>query len=649
MSHRSMPWRAVALTIAFALLGAGGARAGEIAVPGDAPVVAGPGASGATAVAFVHGDDLCVVTVERGEPRPATVDDGGECDRIPVVAPLDTIAFDEPQDSPDSGTRLFGVAGTDVASVALKAGARTVGQAATTPSPLPGAAADLRFFLVEDGPGAKPDELAALDASGAVRRAVGGYDIDSPFFPDLDRIPGHVLQRGRRGDGAWTLRATVLNMVSSTPLEPERRVPTACIRFATGPEPQGLGINTCDQEALHNAAVIADASATSGPVGAYVTVIARPAARRVAIVLGDGSRRDVRLQAIPGAPAGMRAGALVVGPDVALRRVVAVGAGGRTLETEPLLQAPADGTPCDQDDGSSGAVFAYSLRRDTAKLGPAPHVVQAADDGPRICLGVDRAPRVPDDCALPPVDADSSRLERRLTTDGRFVLGLVPPEVSAARLQLDDGTTRDVPAAPIPGYAGRYAALVQLVAADVPGGRRVVGYRLLDARGRTLWEIDGRPEQPAPRHVSTLLRPDGLPPLHVGVIAATGQVAANVCLVLGPLTSADGCMSVFVGGFFVTSDCALRRIVVTGLVRHRTDRVAVTTAAGREIAGHTVALPAAIGAPPGVSATLLVVPAGAAPRRLVVRGPDAGHDDLLLPPAARQCGYVTFAEVGATR
>lgn len=388
------------------------------------------------------------------------------------------------------------------------------------------------------------------------------------------------------------------------------------------------------------------ASETCGPIGAYVTVLARPAVQRVVVVLGDGRRRSVPLRAIPGA-GGTRAGALVAGAGVALRRMLALGAGGRVLERDEIGQAPADGAPCD-DGGETSGIYVLYAQADERRLGHAPHALHAADDGARLCLAIDRAPRVPQDCRVPPLDPATTALQRLLTADGRFLLGLVPPDVATARLTLDDGTTRDVAAAPIPGYAGQYAGVSRVVAVDLPGPHHVVGYDLRDARGRVLAHDPG-PERPAPRHVTTLLRVPGLPALRGALLPAAGELPTLSCIALGPISATEpDCLIAGPGFFSVRADCAPHRLVVLGALAHADERLAVRTASDRELPGRTALLPAALGSAAGTTAAVAVVPGAATARRIVVRRP--GHATksyaLKLPPAARQCGYVAFAGSG---
>jgi hypothetical protein len=379
------------------------------------------------------------------------------------------------------------------------------------------------------------------------------------------------------------------------------------------------------------------------PFGNAVIVLTQPAVRRVVVVLGDGRRRTIALRAVPGDPAATRAGVLIAGTGMAVRRVIALGRAGAAPATEALALAPAPAR------GHCGTVVLGAVRGAGAGgaplAGPAPHTLTAADDGVRLCLGIDAPPQMPQDCALPPLEAGETFLSARTTPAGRLIVGLVPEEVATVRLLLDDGTTQDATPAPIPGYAGRYAAVALAVAAEVAGTRRVVGYRQLDARGRALEPQRIGPEFPAVRRATALAPAAGVPRLFAAVLPKAGTFGPFLCLGTSPQGPGDRCRIATTGQFTVTAQCASRRILVTGLLPHPTDRLVLRTAGGRDVAAHRVAVPAALRrAVPrtGAAAAVGTVPGGTAVRELVVRGPGGGRVALALPPAARQCGYATF-------
>ncbi|HWI71962.1 MAG TPA: hypothetical protein VNT55_08410, partial [Baekduia sp.] len=330
---------------------------------------------------------------------------------------------------------------------------------------------------------------------------------------------------------------------------------------------------------------------------------------------------------------------------VAVRRLVALGAGGGTVLDLPLQQPPASPGPCGA--GSSGGALStlvtYSFGHDRPLAGPGPHAVHAADDGAKLCLAFDRAPRAPADCAIPEDDPADVFLGEQATATGVVLTGLVPAEVAGARVTLDDGTTRDVAAAPIPGYAGRYAAVVRVIAAQVDRPRTVAGWALLDARGRVLNGFDRGGPDPVPQHAATVLRTPGLPALRAARVPKGRHFGGFACLALGPLEELADCSAAGPGLFIVRAFCAPRRIVIFGLLSHSSDRLVVETAAGREVAARQAVLPAAIRAGKGLTAAMVVLPAGTGARRVILRGKAGGRTDLVLPPAAEQCGYRDFA------
>ena len=660
MLHRSLGGPALgaatlslilALAFAPAARAADDGRPADVKVPADAPTVAGPTAAGASLIAWVQGKDLCVAVQRAGEPRPATLRDPtdlgtiggcGETEVLPAFGArsLGTLDLDETGEA--NGTSVsFGVAGPDAAAVEARLGTTPVVHAATTSSPLAGAAADLRFWIFDQARTARADELAVLDAAGVVRRAseLDGSGLDDAE-DELD-TGGTVVQRGQHGTTRWTLRLKRLRSLSPTPLEPERRVTNQCLVFATATARGGSGTSTsCDDEQLAALPVVLDTGTDCG-IGPHVAVLARPAVRRVVVVLGDGHRAAVPLSDTAD---GVRAGALVLGTGVAIRRVVVLGAGGRALTTYPLGLAPEPRRRrCPGLLSTSSGFFTINAPQ---PLGAAPHTLQAVDHGALLCVAVDRAPRVPADCRLPPIAADDGLLSADPTADGRFVSGLVPAEVTTARLKLDDGTQRTVATEPIPGYAGRYAAVVRAVAVDVPGPHRVVGFALLDGRGRVLRQGDDQPEAPATGRPVTLLRVPGVPPLSAMSVPLSSPGGGFTCLGLGTLRSSADCDASgggqFGGGVTslrVRATCDTRRILVLGILRRHTDRLVVRTASGREVVARRARIPAAAGAAAGGYAALAVVGARDGVREIVLRGRAANRVALPLPPAAQQCGY----------
>jgi hypothetical protein len=637
MSHRSV-LRCALGTLAALLLLATPASAATMPVPADAPTVATAPADGTVVIAWRRDDEqLCVVVQTPGDPRPERIKiegnpfsrENGRCTALPVLAPFgDQLLITGVR----SGTRTLavGVTGTSVAAVEAKRDGKVVARAETVASPLPVAAADLRFYLTDVAPDA--DEVALLDAGGTVRRARTPSDDPVAGGAVPRSTTGPVVAEGRRAGHAWALGVPSQRRLAPTPLLPEHWVTVRCLAF-TG----ARDARTCDDEALARSPVVIAARGGCGAVDAHVAVLARTAVRRVEVVLGDGRRRTIPLRVVPGDRDGLRAGVVVLGPGVAVRRLVVSGAGGRVLMVNRLRQAPGPGpaAPCPAYKSFRSQVR-YG-RLGIALHGPTPHVFRAVDDGVRLCLAADRAPRVPQECDLPPADLDGVALSIEQQGATATAWGLVTADVATARLMLDDRTTRDVPAAPIPGYAGQYSATTPLVAATIAAPRHVLGYQLLDARGRLLEQFDGWREPARPGDVTTVLRSPGLPALRAGFF---GPIP---CLALGPLTKLNNCAVAVPGVYRVKALCTPRRIVIWGLLRYPPDNLIAETAGGREITALKAILPIRYGR--GRTAALLVIPADTAVRRLILRARAAGRADLVLPPAAEQCGYDDYAWV----
>jgi hypothetical protein len=634
------------LALALALAAA---PAAQSEIPAGAPTVAGPTADGISVVVFLRGQRLCVAL---RTPEQATNDgvpnfigeDEPQCDAVPVLAPFDSASAMGRSISGTSHYTEAGIVGSDVAAVEWRKHGKIVAHAATAPSPLPGAAADVRFYLIERELKVQPDETAYLDAAGAVRRA---YDEGDPFTDPTSwntAAPTHrrVIQHGGHGTGRWKLTTAMRRSIASTPLQPERKVDQPCVSFEGY---RGSGSSTCDSPDQATRPLLQVMGAACAPVGRYVAVLARPYVRRVFVVLGDGTRRTIPLTAVPGAQAGTRAGVVTLGTGVAVRRLVGLGGGDRRLTDADYGLPPVPGGKCQEIEGGV-SIIRYSNALPRTSLGRGAHTPVVQDEGPLVCLAIDRAPRHPGECDVAPIDVTQTYLDAEPTADGRYVAGLVPPEVTSARLELDDGTARDVTATAIPAYTGQYAQVLKLVAADVPGPHRVVGFDLLDARGRTLQRGRGAPEAPAVEHQTTLLRTPGLPALRAGdVPRSVLDYGPITCLGFGPLSigSLDGCLFAYPRAFTVQALCAPRRIVVTGLLAHRADRVAIRLAGGHEIAARTAALPATIRR--GGGAALVVLGPHDAPRRLILRGRASGSAPLVLPTAAEQCGYADSASL----
>jgi hypothetical protein len=280
-----------------------------------------------------------------------------------------------------------------------------------------------------------------------------------------------------------------------------------------------------------------------------------------------------------------------------------------------------------------------------------PHTPVVADRGTDICVGVDRGLRGPTDCGPAPIEPNEAPLLSRQAPNGRYVFGIFPADVAGARLEFDDGGVVEVPATPIPGYLGQYAGFLRMIAVNVVGVHRVIDHHLLDARGRMLVNdfspLSG-PEQPALHQLTTLQHVPGVPAVHVALRPGNAEEPPAACLALGSMRDENDCSHLPPDGTFtVHAECSpRRRILVYGGLRRATDHLVIRTAAGREIAGRTLVLPAPIRGAGGVTAvTVVTLGPEDAPRRLIRRGPVSRQGPFVLPAVGRQCGYASWASL----
>jgi hypothetical protein len=643
-------------------------------VPADAPVVATT-ASGTAVIAWVLGGRTCTVLQEKGAPRPTTLDDGdidfgpssderpdGACVTTPVLSQFRAQSvWSRPTALPMEPRIVWGVAGPGSARVELRRGGAVRASSPATPAPLPGPAAALRFWAIEEVSGTEdPDEVAVLDAAGTVRRAFAPEEISSGWGPNAAEqvnapaLAGALLRRGRSGPVSWQLRQTTKQKLVPTPLAPERRVTVRCLALAvkvaggladTGRRydlSQGGPCDDDDEIALTPLALQQNSSCN---VGTTLTALARPPVRSVVAVLADGRRAPIALSALRGAT-GLRGGALVVPPTLGVRRLEGLGADGHVASTRSVGTAPLQ-----HDCSGSTSFWTESLLGSTDdKLGAAPHTLQAVDSGVELCLAVNRAPLVPPDCLMPPLDPETSWIGALDAPGGQYLYGLVTPEVAAARVTFTDGSTQTVPATPIPNYAGQYASTIAQIALDVPGPRVARSAALLDAGGRVL----GRTRTLGPLSFeighATTLRPaaDGLAALRATPATLTfGRDTAHMTCIgfTVPRTIYDACdlsldasMSV-AETVTVSARCAPRRLVVLAALRRSTDRLAVRTRGGGEVVAQSIRLPAAAGGAAARYVALAVLRPHQAIASVRLRGKAARELPLSYPAAADQCGY----------
>jgi hypothetical protein len=654
VTNRFLLLRTVAaLAVAYALPGAASAATTTVPVPPDAPTVATT-PSGGTVIAWMNGAKLCSVFQGAGTARPASLvlgtstgADQGSCVPPPVLSQFGATSL-APIRFRLAGVgsyALWGVVAPAVARVEARTGGVVTAASAATVAPLPGAAAELRFWALDVPDTPTPDEFALLDDAGVVRRALRADDWIGFTFRDQPPSGDTILQRGGRGHTTWRLHRFAERTLAPTPLEPERREEQRCVSFITGSSTDPVDVGaTCEHELLDQTPVTAYVESDCA-LGAYVTAMVRVPVRTVVAVLGDGTRRTVPLKALGGFYPGGRAGVLIVGHGMAIRRLLALDRSGRTILTNPSESAPAAESPCNQDSGSYTG-FEPGPRETPLRAGS--HVPHVADRDARICLAIDRAPRPPEDCALPPIDPREALVRTSPVAGGaQHLYVLVPAEVAQARVTLDDRTTRTIAAAPVTGYAGRYALFLREAALSVPAGRNVTGLHLLDARGRT---FDARfpaftTDLPRLGRAFTLAPAvQGVGPLRAAAFRGFGEQLT--CLSFRSLAGLDHCDFAMEAkaepgdsSLQLRALCAPRRLVLLAALPHRDDRVSIRLRSGRTIRARSIRLPGRAGAAAGRSIAFAVLGPRERPDEIRLRGRSSRRLLVTLPTASAQCGY----------
>jgi hypothetical protein len=612
------------------------------------PVVAGPATDGSSVTARITHGQLCLTpqlppAVDQGDVADSS--SGRACVRLPAFGPTSFQDGVGGYARHGGGGLDEGMTGTGIAAVELRKGGRVLAHAATQASPLaqlPG----VRFYAIYVTESAH--EIVFLDAAGTVVRAADpGTDPTLPGPTQLPEAARRTIVSGRTAHGGvrWRLRSFTQSPIVSTPLAPERRVTSTCVTFGYS-IPRGGGggeSGTCDSTGREGEQVLPFVGTACGPVGVYVGALVRSGVTRVAAVLGDGRTRAIPLHA---AGSGLHAGAVTLGPDLAVRRIVATSASGRSYTVLHTLMPPASSNDCSEGSGESlgVALITYSRGLPDTTLGAGAHRLVVADQGDDLCFAVDRAPRAPGECTAPPVDAGAAQLLSQPAADGRFVAALVTADVASVRVVLDDGSTAVIPTTPVRDYSGRYAQRVRAVATTIAGPHRVLAYTMLDAAGHAVSQRWDGPDRPRLRVVRTLGHVPGVAGALTFARAIAPRtlyaVATTTCLSFGPPSvddaSGDACLSDYADIGYVRSSCTTRRTVVVLPVAHRADHVSVRLASGREVPGHTYALPA--GAHARAVGIVVLGPHDAA-RTLIRRGASPKRVALRLPAAADQCGF----------
>lgn len=641
-------------------------------VPADAPVVTTT-PSGYAVIAWVVGGRTCTVFQAPGAARPTTLFDdqidagprgnerpNGKCETTPVLSQFHAESIRTEMVS-ESTTLVWGVAGPSAARLETRRGGTVQAASTTAPAPLPGPAADLRFWALEQPADQEPDEVAVLDASGTVRRAFppGNFSLAPYGIGREDQtLKRTLLQRGRTRTFPWELWQTVEDRLEPTPLQPERRIAIRCLELSVttvrdSSVSSSSEVGPCD-EGLFRATPLLVVPGGHCEVGTSLVVLARAPVRSAVVVLGDDRRQKVALTAI-GGPGQARGGVMFAEPTMAVRRVEGLGADGRVVQTWPVGKPPSgSGSGCAV--GSLFADFTSSLLFDQFDYdyGAPPHTPHVVDFGAEICVEIDRAPRVPLTCGAPPPDPEVASVGVVDVPGGQYLYGVVPVEVAAARVTFADKTTQTVPTTPIPGYTGQYAGTTAQVALDIAAPRIAKSAVLLDANGRVLGRSQSLESFDIAIGRETTLRPaaDGLPALRATLVTGTGAYR-TACIGFGHVTSVfTSCGFSLPTRTFprrtvvVSSRCTPRRFLVLATLRRPTDRLAIRLRAGGEVVARNYHVPAAMGLGSNHYIALAVLKPHDAVAGLRLRGKAARRIKAIYPAATNQCGYSDTPDPG---
>jgi hypothetical protein len=264
--------------------------------PRDAPIVAGPTASGATLRVYDTRSGLCG-TVRSRVGRGTACDGGGRL-REPLLS------FDPSARGPSIA---WGFVAPEVLAVEIVySGGRRV-QVPTTDGPAYTGrhAGKVRFFLAEIDlrRGERPLYARLLGAGGGLLAAVdAGHD-------DVRVGPGHTIARGRVGPVRWRFEATLKRELTPLPGEEERLADWPCVslrateREAIGTELVTRGEACADPDAA--AGWELGAERTCARLGLTLVGLAPPEARRLVAVKGDGRPCACRSARFQGASAGV--------------------------------------------------------------------------------------------------------------------------------------------------------------------------------------------------------------------------------------------------------------------------------------------------------------------------------------------------------
>ena len=612
-------------------------------VPKRAVTVAGPTASGATLAAYDAGRSLCLALLERSAQATSCSDSPPRL-RQPGVSSSDG----------GSGRRSvhYGTVVPEVAAVELvfRRGRRVRVETAAGEAYRGRYAGRVRFFLAEvRGRVAEPYYVRELAADGSLLAVVDNTFIGFPVGRTTTVASGRL--RSRR----WKAEAFRRRVLAPVPRELERFRVDTCValtgrsdgvprfvprRFAVTRRAEAC-LDT-DRSGFQELAVGIDSSCRG--LGAVLTGLAPPSVDRLVAVLGDGTRRRVRLHALPERFGEHKAFALVLPPSIAVRRVLGLTAGGNRVD-KVELGLPPGSSECGRESLTYLSFFEDLTEPLLPPPGPEGPMLLVRDEGVLLCVAIDAFAPDGSDCRRPPLDGYETRVLSRGSASGTLAAGVTPVEVTTVELELDGGEQVRVPTAPLGApHMSRYDEQVNFFTAKLMGERSVLAARLFDADGRRLQTLPGPDEPPFAEEPVTLLRGRGGLRLSAGAVSYPPfQRRKLPCLILTRKEEPEQeyCIPVNFAVLQVEARCSPRGLVLWGSMRPGT-RLMLRTTRGLTRA-RTVALPRRLGA--RKLAFLLLVHPRAAPRELIAVRKHARRRVLRLPPAASQCGYTALSEL----
>lgn len=634
---------ALASALAAACLApAAGAQPPGTRIPKEAVVVAGPTPSGARLVAFDRGRTLCLAFLERPADRgwvyPNCERPGGSVRAVGLTS----------EGSPGI-KRYWGVVHPDVAAVDLVFhGGRSVRAPTSEGAAYQGRyAGEVRFLLVEEQRRERvfrsPLYLRLYDAAGALLGLGHAFGVETR----VGRL--RELARGSTAGVGWSLMALSMRTLAGLPGNEERFANLSCIEVRRrGPlrvrglsYPRRSRARMCVNPEARGSRSEFNLDPDCAPLGLAGTGLVASDVRAVVAVLGDGSTRRLRLRRLPAAYGGRRAFAFALGRAVAVRRLVEITFGGqrRVLEREIGPGAARCG-----DDGA--VVFAFGSEPDDPR---GPLALTVYDEGVQLCATLGRPSRDSYECRYPPIAAEDAWILARTEGARKLLAGIVPADVAAAVVELDDGRHVTVDTQADGVYGGRYATSLRFFTLELEAGTRITTIRLVDTSGRrTLarWYY----EEPAPvaRPHIVVGGPPGLRLRAQRHGDPGGPFPPYLCVSLG----GGRCSPGYAGGAAVTASCKPRRLVFWGLLPRGRSAVTLETDAG-SVRARVRTLPRvlrpALPARPRwqraiqpVAAFVVAAPRDTRPTALVISGRRESRRMLRLPPASEQCGYDDF-------